>query len=59
MRDLWLDLASSISAAAFHMPSLPFKPTLLNADRSTTPAVTHARTHDSRRGAGSRGKPTL
>jgi hypothetical protein len=52
MRDFWFDLASSISAEAFNMPRLAFKPTL--PERSTPPA-THASTHaaqDAGRGAG-------
>jgi hypothetical protein len=56
MRDFWFDLASSISAEAFHMPSLTFKPTLLQAD-SSTPPVAPAGPRDGRRGAGARRKP--
>ena len=42
MRDFWFDLASSISAEAFHMPRLAFKPTLL---QRPTPPAAHASTH--------------
>jgi hypothetical protein len=42
MRDFWFDLASSISAEAFHVPRLAFKPTLL---QMPTPPVAHASTH--------------
>ena len=54
MRDFWFDLASSISAEAFNMRRLAFKPTLL--ERSTHP-VTRASAHDGRRGPGSCRKP--